>query len=67
MAVTYDGGVILGADSRTSTGSVSYILLMSPNYLIICYNHLSLSSLFLLFKLLFSYCNYQFLSMLQIE
>ena len=23
MAVTYDGGVILGADSRTSTGSVS--------------------------------------------
>ena len=25
MAVTYDGGVILGADSRTSTGSVSYI------------------------------------------
>ena len=29
MAVTYDGGVILGADSRTSTGSVSYILLFS--------------------------------------
>ena len=25
MAVTYDGGVILGADSRTSTGSVSVI------------------------------------------
>jgi len=26
MAVTYDGGVILGADSRTSTGSVSLII-----------------------------------------
>ena len=34
MAVTYDGGVILGADSRTSTGSVSDDYLINSDLII---------------------------------